>query len=616
MHEASRNGRAVRLRAWAATPLLVVLLTGFAVRIAALIAMRDDLSIRVPLLDARHYIDTATALAQGGGWPPGPHFMSPIYPFLLSGLFRLAPPTTLVVQWAQLILGLGTVAFVTLAAGRHSVLAGWIAGLLYALCGPAIAYENHVLMEPLIAFSLALLIWLGSTEERPGPARLAAVGLAIGVAAAGRPTYLLLLPLAWLVMARRERERQPSPASVAAMAIGVALVILPPTIHNVRATGRWSPVTTSGGLNLYIGNHAQASGIYSLPPGLFLEKDPTATRSASRLAGRQLTPAQASSYYAGLAWNWMVSNPIPTAKLWLRKAGYMMGPDEVPQIESFDTIRRDHLVFRWIGWIGFPLYLLLAALGLRPGHRNPTLRRLTIAVLIAGAAAHLIFFSTGRYRAAMLPAMAILAGMGGRSLVERLRGEPARAIGLWPMLIPLLILMVAPRIDSRAAQAWSRHQDGIRYEMLGDFREATKAYRAALAADSTQGESWHNLAACEVRAELLEEAAVHYRASLRHLGENPVTLANLAVVYGRLGQDARALEHFDRAVAADPADLAVRVDRGVALYRLGRLPEAFAAWREVGSENPSEPSLTHTLVRLRAGGVELPPDLVRLARPE
>jgi hypothetical protein len=42
--------------------------------------------------------------------------MAPLYPFLLSGLFRLAPDTIEAAQWGQLVLGLGTTSMVYLAA--------------------------------------------------------------------------------------------------------------------------------------------------------------------------------------------------------------------------------------------------------------------------------------------------------------------------------------------------------------------------------------------------------------------------------------------------------------------------------------------------------------------
>jgi hypothetical protein len=71
---------------------------------------------------------------------------------------------------------------------------------------------------------------------------------------------------------------------------------------------------------------------------------------------------------------------------------------------------------------------------------------------------------------------------------------------------------------------------------------------------------------------------------------------------------------MDRGVAADPQDPNLRVDRGVALFRLGRKEDAFSDWRWVASSSPGSPTLGRTLSGLVASGVALPPDLSAFAR--
>jgi tetratricopeptide (TPR) repeat protein len=588
-------------------PLIAIAGIAFVARLVALFALRGDLSIRVPLLDALHYMTTATGLAHGEGWPPGAHFMAPIYPFLLSGLFRVAPASIVSVQAAQLVLGVLTTVLVYLTARRVGTFAGAAAGILYALCGPAIAYENHMLMEALLAFCLAGILWLEDAPRR-GWLRGFAVGVAIGIATAGRPTYVFLLPLLFLRGGERSRPAVWRNRYVLGGLLGFVLVVVPPSIRNTRELGRPSFVTTSGGLNLFLGNHPGASGIYSQPPGLFLEKDPTGTRSASQMAGRSLTPAGASDFYAGRALAFVREAPGAALRLLLRKLGYLLSPAEIPQIESMDELRRDHLSMRLLGLVGFPLLFPLAFMGavsMRAGRRT---RRSCLLVLAAGALAHLIFFSTGRYRASMLPALAILAGAGGQVLITLIR-ERAGWGRIWPIPVAVLVLLTAPRTDPIAAHAWALHQNGIRYEKIGADRSAEEVYRMAIEADSTLGESWHNLAACEARAGRSAQALRTYERALRHLGENPLTLYNLAVISGSIGLDDRALAYFNRSLHADPTDAAVRVDRGVALYRLGRTADAFADWRRVAADSPREPALARTLTRLSQLGISLPPDL-------
>jgi len=592
-----------------------VLATALIARLIVLLSLRGDLAIRVPLLDSLYYMTTASDLAHGKGWPPGPHFLAPIYPFLLSGLFRLVPARVEAVQWAQLVMGLATTSLVYLSARRISSVAALAAGLLYALCGPAIAYENQVLLESFLAFCLAGLIWLIGRDGSPSVSASGLGGLAVGLAAAARPTYALLLPLVLVLILRSEASGSRRVRSLVLALIGFAFIVVPPSYRNLRETGRLSFVTTSGGINFYIGNHAGAKGIYSVPPGILQEKDPTGTRSASQMAGRTLTADEASRFFARLGWAFLVEHPGAAARLWLRKAGYMISPDEVPQIESVGELCGAHLSLRLFCLIGFPVLFLMALLGVAGRGRPSRTRLVSVAVLVAGAFSHLVFFSTGRYRAPLLPPLAILAGSGIAAGVEAARDRGRAAIRrVWPLGLGVLLLLAAPRYDRKAAHAWAKHQAGIRYERLGTYRAAELMYREALAADSTLGESWHNLAACEVREGRTAEAMTHYTKALGYLGENPVTLYNLAILYGGLGMDERALDFFDRAIRADPADLAVRVDRGVALYRLGRRQEAFGEWRQVAALSPGEPTLLQTLARLTSLGAPLPPDLNRISR--
>jgi len=608
------KGRRIQDGPWVLAGILAVALIA---RIVSFQALKQDLSLRVPLLDSLHYLQTAAALARGEGWPAGPHFMAPIYPFLLSGLFRFAPPQAATVQIVQMLMGLGTTALIHASARRFDPRAGIPAALLYALCGPAIVYENQILMEALLAFCLAGAIWSAGAEDGGGRLlRGAASGLLTGIAAAGRPTYALLLPLILLAHRARgsnaEGRRGWRWTGIAGAILGFAIVVLPPSVRNWKETGAPSFVTVSGGINLYIGNNPSARGVYSMPPGLFLEADPTGARSASLMAGRNMDPRGASRFFAERALAFLSENP--GRALWLlgRKAAYLLGPDEVPQIECFDDLRKAHDPLRIAGLVTFPALLPLALLGAWRNRRPRQVWLLCAGALAAGAAAHIVFFSTGRYRAAILPVFAILAGAGAIQAIDLIRRGRGALLALWPILLGVAILLAAPRYDRRSARAWSDHQAGLRLDKLGAPRAAEHMYLSAIAADSTLGEAWHNLGASRVKQGRLAEAAKDYEAALRRLGENPVTLYNLGTLYGQLGMDERALGYLDRSLAADPAWHAARVDRGVALYRLGRREEAIAEWRRVAKESPAEQALARTLERLAQAGAALPPDLLRI----
>jgi tetratricopeptide (TPR) repeat protein len=270
-------------------------------------------------------------------------------------------------------------------------------------------------------------------------------------------------------------------------------------------------------------------------------------------------------------------------------------------------------VLRVLGLIGFPLLFPLALLGgggLRSGRRAWLA---CLGVLLAGALVHLIFFSTGRYRVAMLPALAILAGHGAVRLADLVTERGRSLLRLWPLLLGIGLLLLAPRYDQDASRAWALHQAGTRLDQMGAVKAAAEMYEQALELNAAQGESWHNLAACKARDGKTAEAIDDYETALRFLGDHPLTLWNIAALYGKLGMDERALAYLDRALAADPSHAGARVDRGIAFFRQGRREEALAEWRRVAEANPEEASLKRTLARLLEMGIPLPEDLRRIA---
>src|SRR5207247_1525324 len=104
----------------------------------------------------------------------------------------------------------------------------------------------------------------------------------------------------------------------------------------------------SGGINLYIGNHPGATGAYDEPwadrdaqfAARHTELEEASIRMASTLAGRDLTPEQASGLWAGKALAFVSGHPGEAAKLTLRKALLLLNAQEIPNHLNFSFLRR------------------------------------------------------------------------------------------------------------------------------------------------------------------------------------------------------------------------------------------------------------------------------------
>jgi hypothetical protein len=613
---------------------LVLLAAGL--RVWSTVLLSHNLRIQDPILDGRHYMELARRLSQGLGWPSEPLFMTPFYPFLLSLLFRVAPPTTLSVQIAQAVLGLAALALLFRAARRDlGETAAWAVACLYSLCGPVLGIESQVLTESLL-FALvaaALFLWPGQGRRWWGDLLF---GIICGLLTIGRGVFVLLpvaaLLEAWLTGGRgRElgvgkrppdgsglpvRPGRPGPSRRAmrwglgtsqgalpqsglVIAAGMMMALLPLAVHQTRATGHLNVLTLNGGLNLYIGNNPVSRGVYS-EPRIDLEGDDTAVRSASILAGRSLTMEESSRFWTRQAISFIRTQPGRAVWLWGRKAMLYLSPREIPQLEDFQALRELIPPLR-LAFIDFAWVLPLAVLGVlsmtrfrrgtsrsrsQPEGRPDQLRPGPWLVLVVvGWIAAVVFFATGRYRVPFLPGFLGLAGFGLASLVQAIRSRRFR----WTLIaLPLAIglQLLVPGYPAAKAKAYDSYQVGVRLSGRAQYQEALEAYREAARINPLYGEAWHGVGASLVQLGRLPEAVEAYREALQRIPNSARTHYNLGVVYGRMGDDRRALGELRTASSLDPYDPDISADLGVALARTGLVDEAIARFRQILTRYP------------------------------
>jgi len=226
--------------------------------------------------------DIAVSLAQGHGFsspfriPTGPTaWMTPVYPLLLAGIFRLFGTYTF---RAYLAAALFNVSCVTLTCVPLYYAARRVGGRalaasatwLWAIFPNAILLTFESMWEAcLSALVGAAILW--ATLAISGSRRLrdwCAYGLLWGFALMTNPVLASLLPLlaGWLAW-RDWRERRPRPLreSLARPALAIAVAALccvPWTIRNYRAFHHFVPWSSVLGLQLWLGNNPQAHPVW------------------------------------------------------------------------------------------------------------------------------------------------------------------------------------------------------------------------------------------------------------------------------------------------------------------------------------------------------------------
>ncbi len=396
------------------------------VRVVHVLGLRDSPYFGRPVLDAETYFRAASALAAGDGWAEAVYWQPPGYPYFLAGVLWLAGPDFLAPRLVQAILGALTAALTCAIGARvFGRGVGLAAGLVVALYGLLIYYDGELLAPSLaICLQMATLYCaVRAPGERGGRGWLAA-GLLGGLTAVVNATFLLVVPI--LALAARRRAGW--------LLVGVAVAVAPVTLRNWTRGGELVLVSSNAGVNLYLGNNPRYDATVGMRPG----RDWQALLLAPRLQGVS-GAAPASRFFVDRVVAYAGRDPGGFIALQARKLRLLAGGDEIPRNQEIYPARAWSPVLRILLWkvpgLAFPFGLLLplGIVGLAVASRQAPLLAASAAVL---AVAVLAFFVTARYRAPLVPLLALFAAAGVRWAVVEARararlGAAVLALGVY-----------------------------------------------------------------------------------------------------------------------------------------------------------------------------------------
>jgi 4-amino-4-deoxy-L-arabinose transferase-like glycosyltransferase len=506
-------------------------------------------------LDTAAYAELAERVIRGDwGLGPGLYYVSPLYIYVLAAVRGLTGSYT-AVRLFQVMLGTVAVGFIAAMTrewyGRRTA---WIAGGLAALTGLFTFYEALILQTSIDVFlTSAALLCLTLALKRDGIRWWIATGVVFGIQTMNRPQIAISAAGLVVVLLVLRRWR---PAIV--LAAGLLIGISPAAIRNVVVSSQFSLLSSQGGLNFYIGNHARANGFYQLVPGItpnIKGQQEDTRRVAERALGRALTDTEVSNYFFDQALDWMAAHPGDAALLMIRKFGWVFHAQHVPLPYSYPFYQYDvptWLRFYIIGpWLLVPLGLVGLVLG-RPRLRKslaplaasagkPSMDYLIwVSFVPCYAAAVALFLISERYR---LPLLVPLVAGSGAAIDYLIREVSARRIR--SLVAPMACLIgIGLLVNTRAVASDGRFDEGVRlahqFVVVGRFDDA---------------ESW---------VKRLE--AVAPRKGIVH--------ESVAMQYRQRREFARALTHLAKAAEIDPSRATVQYALGQTLLDLDRPAEA------------------------------------------
>jgi Flp pilus assembly protein TadD/4-amino-4-deoxy-L-arabinose transferase-like glycosyltransferase len=538
--------------------------------------------------DARAYDAWARRLAAGDWLGNEVFYQAPLYPYLLGAWYALAGPGLLGVRLLQGALGALACGLIAVASARlFGRTAGWAAGLLLAFYAPAIFFDLLVQKAVLDLLLVSLLLLLVSLlVERVDRGRSFWAGAALGLLVLSRENAVVLLPVLLVWLALRSRPRL---APVLLCVVGAGLVLAPVALRNLRIGGELLLTTAQLGPNLYIGNHAGATGSYvPLRPGRgdasFERRD--ATDLAEAALGRTLSAGEVSQYWRTRATDWIRAHPGRFLQLLGRKLRLAWNGGEAMDTEDLQTHAEVSPPLSWLAWVAhFGLLAPLALLGAwwtRARWRELWVLHAAVAVYTASL---VVFYVVARYRLPLVPLLAPFAGVALVELPAQWRRGPASErlrSGLilagaalfvnWPLLGDLSGGRLRALTHLNYAQAFAAQ---------GRSDEASAQYRRALALDPANAHAHTNLGVLAAERGDRAAALLHFQAAAESAPGVARNQSNLGFELQAQGRIPEAIASFERAVALQPGDAAVRFHLGAALAAAGRAGPAIAQFEEV-----------------------------------
>ncbi|MHC4945588.1 MAG: glycosyltransferase family 39 protein, partial [Planctomycetota bacterium] len=541
--------------------ILLIYLLGLALRLiyffeAASAPMMD---VHFHIIDSKFYDLWARTIGGGDLIGKEAFFMGPLYPYFLALLYKIFGTDFIWIRLVQVLLGSFTCVGVFLIGRRlfdHRT--ALLAALLSTIYPLFFFYENLLLAASLIVFLSLLAGWLlVEAQMRNRPGWWLASGVVLGLGCVGKGNLLLAVPflLVWIVVLSGKADIRRGLAMAGWFMIGTLLMIGPVTIRNAMVQEDFVVLTSNGGLNFFVGNNPEASGMwkrYELPyPGATIDHHQRALETGTQ-AYRDLEPSEISSILSGKAIDFIRSDPgafieLLGKKFMLSVNKFEVGNrDNVYFFERFSFLLRLPLPGFWIiGSLGFAGFLLSL--------RHLRRRFVPFLFVFVPIVTMVVFFVLGRYRLPAVPFLCLFAAHAFWSILGAFRPIRARSPGFVAVLFTGIAMIVTSfSLDSMGARKNLSQPHGAYAGYLvdqGNFEQAVIEASLALEYDPYDWIALNVRAGARERLGDLNGAAEDYMTLQDFHPDDPAGPLALARVQEALDSMDEAAASYEEAVA-------------------------------------------------------------------
>lgn len=560
--------------------ILIIFLLAIVLRLIAAYEISHTILWGHHFLDGRYYHEKAIRIAEGGPWQEEVLFMGPAYSFVLAVYYVIFGASTWTPVIIQCFLG-GLHILLIFLIVRHLIglRAAWLAIIIAAFYKPSIFYDQTLLLPSLtFTTNLLLCLFLVYAWQNGKWHHWLGAGVFFGLSLLVRPNIMLLLPIvalgALIFSEKGRRLHQTLKCSVCFTVCGF-LAVLPFSIANARLGGEGVWLTSSGGINFFIGNNPDATGYFTTPknmrPGT-AELIIDSTQLASQELGRELTPAENSRYWFGRALEFMKQQPANAILLMLKKMALFWNNFEAPvnlNMYYFETLS---YVLNWVPFV-FGMLVPFCFVGLIAGVQRFRELFPLYAFLLTYFAALTLFFVLSHYRIAAVPYIIGFASLGFWKAIEAFKsGGRKQLIWMLPVMGFGSVLALWPW-EEPTFNLMHYNIGGIYFEKE-DYVQAEHHFRQALEGDRDFFYAKYSLAMVIAKQDRHEEAINLYHQILTANPGFAEAYLKLGRSYFALGALAEAEEAFRNAVLKDLKQVLAYEHLAVTLLQTNRPMDA------------------------------------------
>ena len=509
-------------------------------------------------IDNYYHHNWAISIAQGNVFGDTTYFRAPFYVFCLAGLYSFLGTSLWVARIFGLTIGLLSILMTYLIATRvFDRKVGLLAALIHTFYPICIYFESELLLDPTftLLFQVALyrvLIWWETERTRD----IFYTGLFLGLAAITRPTALIVVPLAMLVIFSVLHKRGAAVRQSAILILGIALVVAPVTIRNVAVAGDPVLIASQGGINLYIGNNDDADGFSAVMPEPlgYNWRISQITHIAETDEGRTLKPGEVSSYWTSEAIGWILNNPGAFLSMYAKKLYHHISDREISNNRQI-SIFADKVAILKYNPLSFGILFALAAAGVLFCFGTDRRAAFLVVVILSYTVVSALFFFSSRFR---LPLLSLYFVLSAATLVWLTTTLLSRFRAALPVITGAIVfgfISYYPFVTLPPGYP-SQHciSEGLYWFSHTEYERALESFQLAQRIDPDFPETNLNLGNTYLRMGQVDSARDYFiREEALHPGRAKAN-TNLATIHLLRGDRDSALTEINMALEAAPYD--------------------------------------------------------------